>query len=1017
MGQLNFKLLKRLQLLLLAVIIPQMANADRWGDCDFELDGLYYDIYQSNTVYVTSDREYDEDAEAYLNIPYNLSGELTIPSSITRNGTTYTVVGIDDYSFKGCTRITSINLPNTINSIGKQAFYGCSGITSINIPSSIKYLGTEAFKNCTKLESISFGSTDNLVSIGSYVFYNTKWWNEQPNGLAYLANNTIAYAYKGNASTNERITLDYNTKIIAGTAFANCSNLKYIGVPNSVQRIGQEAFAYCTNLDEIYIGTGIKTIGARAFMKCGYIKMLIRSTSKPQFYSSSEDEWEGAGVFYSTSPTLYVPSDLISIYQNEYFGCDNKPNFTISEIVDVSNIIIQSESTDVLVGEQLSLTATCKPDNASLNGVIWSSDNNYIATVDQNGVVTGLREGTVTIGARSTDYNYYKSIDITVSLPTVNIDDYTYKIDEANGIASVKANKEYSYTTDNTITSLSFANTVEYKGVVYPVTKIAKSGFSHCIGITELSIPNFIAEVENGAFSNCSFTKAMIPASVTHIGQQAFFNCSSLQEVIFEDCDNEILLDNNKYSDGYGGGLFENCPIATAYIGRNIVVSNYNDSYNRPYSNAPFSRWDANAECPITSVEIGTNVTQFCDFLFEDCKSISSFTSHIANPSIISLGTSVFRDIPTSTCTLHVPFGTTALYRNADQWSAFTNIVEMAPPTILATSVALDQTEAELTEGETLQLTATVLPDDATDKTVTWASSDENVATVENGVVTAVAEGTATITATTVDGSNLSASCALTVNRLIIPGDANGDNSIDATDYVATANYILGDIPEGFDISAIDFDNNGVIDVADLVGVTNMILNANATQPAPQYAGAIGLKEFDLNNHLYVESIAHSGVNTYTVSIALDNQDAFTALQADIYLPENVDLASDFILSDRKAKDHSITSQVQPDGAIRIFISSPGSKNLRESSGEIVSFQVQGNIPTALEIKRIIASTDQAVGFHLQDFNLQNVVTGIDSLLNSSNGTDDTYYNILGVPVENPTPGIYIKKGQKVIVK
>lgn len=461
-----------------------------------------------------------------------------------------------------------------------------------------------------------------------------------------------------------------------------------------------------------------------------------------------------------------------------------------------------------------------------------------------------------------------------------------------------------------------------------------------------------------------------MPNTLIEIGKYAFMNCSGLTSV---EIPNSITTVEE--------GAFYNCP-------------------------------------SLSTLTIPNSVSYIGAMCFASCSAMTDIYSYIQNPSDVTLVyTNTFASIPTSTCTLHVPYGTTALYMNANQWNAFTNIVEMAPPTILATSVILNQTEAELTKGETLTLTATVLPDDATDKTVAWNSSDESVATVENGLVTAVSAGTTTITATTIDGSNLSASCALTVNRLIIPGDANGDNSIDATDYVATANYILGDIPEGFDISAIDFDNNGVIDVADLVGVTNMILNANATQPAPQYAGAIGLRDFDMNNRLYVENIAHSGVNTYTVSIALDNQDAFTALQADIYLPENVDLASDFILSDRKAKDHSITSQVQPDGAIRIFISSPGSKNLRESSGEIVSFQVQGNVPTALEIKRIIASTDQAVGFHLQDFNLQNVITGIDSLFNSSNGIDDTYYNILGVPVENPTPGIYIKKGQKVIVK
>ena len=86
--------------------------------------------------------------------------------------------------------------------------------------------------------------------------------------------------------------------------------------------------------------------------------------------------------------------------------------------------------------------------------------------------------------------------------------------------------------------------------------------------------------------------------------------------------------------------------------------------------------------------------------------------------------------------------------------------------TILATGITLDKTTAEMTEGETLTLTATVTPEDATDKTVTWTSSDETIATVANGVVTALKAGKATITA---KAGEVSATCELTVNAKVIP--------------------------------------------------------------------------------------------------------------------------------------------------------------------------------------------------------------------------------------------------------
>ena len=83
---------------------------------------------------------------------------------------------------------------------------------------------------------------------------------------------------------------------------------------------------------------------------------------------------------------------------------------------------------------------------------------------------------------------------------------------------------------------------------------------------------------------------------------------------------------------------------------------------------------------------------------------------------------------------------------------------------IAVESVELDKTEVELTEGDSVTLTATVKPDDATDKTVTWTSSDPAVATVDGGKIEAVKEGTATITA---KSGEKSAACTVIVKAKV----------------------------------------------------------------------------------------------------------------------------------------------------------------------------------------------------------------------------------------------------------
>ena len=99
----------------------------------------------------------------------------------------------------------------------------------------------------------------------------------------------------------------------------------------------------------------------------------------------------------------------------------------------------------------------------------------------------------------------------------------------------------------------------------------------------------------------------------------------------------------------------------------------------------------------------------------------------------------------------------------------------------LVTGITLNQTSATITEGETLQLTATVTPNNASNKTLKWSSNNTGVATVStNGLVTAKTPGTATITVEAQDGSNKTATCSVTVNKK----PATNVNELEAGDYV-----------------------------------------------------------------------------------------------------------------------------------------------------------------------------------------------------------------------------------------
>ena len=102
------------------------------------------------------------------------------------------------------------------------------------------------------------------------------------------------------------------------------------------------------------------------------------------------------------------------------------------------------------------------------------------------------------------------------------------------------------------------------------------------------------------------------------------------------------------------------------------------------------------------------------------------------------------------------------------------NAKVVEPEVVPVTGVSLDKTSVELTEGDETTLTATVNPDNATNKNVTWKSSDSSVATVSGGKVTALKAGTATITVTTEDGGK-TATCDV---KVIKKNNDNDDNTV-----------------------------------------------------------------------------------------------------------------------------------------------------------------------------------------------------------------------------------------------
>lgn len=238
--------MKNIFITIIALLLPSIASAEK-----AEVGGLYYYLNESdNTAMVTCQYDYDYFGDDKCYSPY--TGAITIPPSITYGSVPYTVTGIGYNAFRDCSGLTSVTIPNTVTSIGENAFMHCIKLNSVTIPNSV-------------------------MSIGENAFYDTKWFDNQPNGLVYAGN--VLYKYKGTMPDKTDIIIPSGTVEISGRAFEGCSGLASITIPKSVKSIGNWTFENCSGLTSVTIPEGVESIGVCAFYGCSNLKSVIIPSS------------------------------------------------------------------------------------------------------------------------------------------------------------------------------------------------------------------------------------------------------------------------------------------------------------------------------------------------------------------------------------------------------------------------------------------------------------------------------------------------------------------------------------------------------------------------------------------------------------------------------------------------------------------------------------------------------------------------------------------------------------------
>ena len=218
--------------------------------------------------------------------------------------------------------------------------------------------------------------------------------------------------------------------------------------------------------------------------------------------------------------------------------------------------------------------------------------------------------------------------------------------------------------------------------------------------------------------------------------------------------------------------------------------------------------------------------------VFYGCTSLKRI--FVCNPRPVPISSNdyeMFFGVDKENCVLYVPKGSLATYWAATGWNKFKNIVEFDPANIhpMATSLTLNQDDLIMYTSEDVQLMAEVLPELAI-KQLAWTSSQPDVVTVSNnGTVMALAQGTATISVSTTDGSDLTENCNVTV-RPGLRGDADGNGKLNVSDVSSLINMILGVTEKN--VERADVNGDSKLNVSDISALINMILGVTGWVPA-----------------------------------------------------------------------------------------------------------------------------------------------------------------------------------------
>lgn len=515
--------------------------------------------------------------------------------------------------------LTTYAIPNGVRHI-YGGFTGCSRLTSITIPESVTYVDPGTFEGCSNLKSFGgkLASEDGrcLIIDGKLVGFSSAGLTEYtiPDGVT-----AIQGAVFSGCNKLESIIIPNSATKIGACAFQDCTSLTSFAIPESVIEIGYDAFKGCTSLSSITIPESVTHIGPSAFQGCTNLKSISLLGSdlylevgywcKDTFSGCTnlteivvncnlDYDYDDSKLFQEHKLTdITICSDVTKISRGMFSGATGRLTLNNSnakaewfEGCNFSEIIIGENvaKVDPAIFNGFKGKLTIKSSSVKLNNLNLSAIEELIIDCKhiKQGLLSGTNISSITIGES------VEAIDVNAFDGCVNHRKFSGKFATENGKSLV---------VDGELVDVICANLTEYS-IPDSVTEIGDMIFADCTSLQSITIPEGVTRIGTGAFENCSSLASItIPTSVTHIGTNVFASCHSLTSVTIPNGITSIE-----------GHTFQNCHSLTSItIPESVTSIGYGAFYGCKSLN---------------SINVPESVTSIEHFAFEGCSSLTNVT-------------------------------------------------------------------------------------------------------------------------------------------------------------------------------------------------------------------------------------------------------------------------------------------------------------------------------------------------------------------------------------------------------